>query len=649
MIFNQNQLFKTINRSKYSCIIIQEGDAINKVLKFNKPAKQLFPELKINESVWTCFNESFQCIEQLRENIHGFYKEFFILEDLVLKSNGKVFDFNVTPVSFDGISVYYLIQIIETMESYKNTQIIQPKNLTDSLKRVEDSNEFLTSSNDALDLAMKGLSASNAQLVDSQLKMKAVNLELAKSEMRFKTLIKQASVGISVIDANTLIVTEVNDLILQIIGKDRALVENHLVWDGLPELAESYAPILIQVIKSGIPYYAIEHEVTLIKQGIPTVLFIDFVLEPIKDHDKILSILVVAFDVTDKVMSRRKIEDIEERIRLAIDASEIGTFEYIYPNNSMVASDRFYQIFGFTRAVGREDILNVMHPEDKHLSDEAHLRARTEGKLQYEARILHPDGVYHWVRVQANLYLDSNREPARLLGTALDITEFKRLQQQKEDFLSIASHELKTPITSLKASLQLLERFKNDPNSPMLPKLITQSAKSINKITSLVDDLLNVGRLSIGSIPLNKTRFNLLELIKECCANISVSENRKIEIRGENMEIYADEHKIDQVITNMVSNSIKHAVNTECIQILCKKTQDNRVKVEIIDGGPGIPSQKIPFLFDRYYQVNPGNTSSAGLGLGLYISAEIIQRHNGEIGVNSELGRGSTFWFILPV
>jgi len=236
-----------------------------------------------------------------------------------------------------------------------------------------------------------------------------------------------------------------------------------------------------------------------------------------------------------------------------------------------------------------------------------------------------------------------------MLGTLLDITEFKRLQQQKDDFISIASHELKTPITSLKASLQLLERIKNDPTSELMPKLIEQSSRSMQKISALVEDLLNVSRASKTELRLKKTTFVIADLLNACCNHVRIAGKHNLVVRGDTkLKVNADEHGIDQVVVNLVNNAVKYAPESKDIYLIIKQ-EDGEAKISVKDGGPGIPPEKIPHLFDRYYRAEPSGFQNAGLGLGLFICSEIVRRHGGNIGVESELGAGSTFWFTLPL
>jgi PAS domain S-box-containing protein len=493
------------------------------------------------------------------------------------------------------------------------------------------------------------LFALNEEMTSSMEELELSHAELAISEERFRSIIRQAPFGICVIRATDLMVVEVNDGYLDVVGRNREEIQHRTIWDAVSEAAESYAPVLKNVIDTAIPFKAFEHEVMLVKNGIPKSVFLDFVYEPVINASGVVSsIMVVVIDVTDKVKARRAIEDIEERIRLAVEAAEMGTYEYNYISDELNSSERFNQIFGYDHNVSRNQILATYHPLDKNLSDEAHEKAKNTGKLFYETRLLFPDQSLRWVRILGKVYYNERGERIRLLGTVLDITEYKRLQQQKDDFISIASHELKTPITSLKASLQLLERMKANP-TPLLPKLIEQSSKSMSKISELVEDLLNVSRMNEGKIKLNKKPFVIAEMLANSCAHIRQEGKYELIVEGEKtLEVIADEHRIEQVIVNFVNNAVKYAPNFRQIFISVEKV-GNVAKIAVTDKGPGIAPDKLPHLFDRYYRADETGAQVSGLGLGLYISSEIIHRHGGEIGVDSELGKGSAFWFTLPL
>ena len=509
--------------------------------------------------------------------------------------------------------------------------------------------EELTAVNEELLASNEEINSSNDELLESRRQLLVLYDNLTESDGRFRTMVRQAPAGICIIRADDLLVQEVNDAYLELVGKPRELFQNLTIWEILPEAADTYAPVMNRVITTGERFTAKEHEVTLVRKGVPEQVFVDFVYEPLHSDQGIHSIMVLAIDVTDKVIARRKIEEIEERIRLAIEASEIAPFELDYKNSSLQTTERFYAIFGFKKEVPWNKIIGSLHPDDRLMREDAHKNAFITGKLNYEARAVYPDASVHWVRINGNVKLDSEGRPIRLLGTVLDITEFKMLEQQKDDFISIASHELKTPLTSLKASLQLLERLKDNPASPMLPKLIDQSVKSMQKVTTLVDDLLNVGKTKATHLTLNKTTFNVADLMDNCCNHVRVEGKYHLTFKGDKaVTVNADEHAIDQVLINLVNNAVKYAPESYEI-ILSVERLPHAVKMAVSDKGPGIAPDKIPHLFDRYYQAQAAGFNNSGWGLGLFISAGIIKKHGGQIGVESELGRGSTFWFTLPV
>lgn len=171
----------------------------------------------------------------------------------------------------------------------------------------------------------------------------------------------------------------------------------------------------------------------------------------------------------------------------------------------------------------------------------------------------------------------------------------------------------------------------------------------MDKISTLISDLLNVSRTQQDQLLLNKSVFTISNMLEGCCGHIRTAGKYKLTLQGDKLlKIYADEHAIDQVMVNFVNNAVKYAPDSLEIFMLIENLGD-KAKISVKDTGPGIPAEKIPHLFERYYQAQPGGFNSSGLGLGLYISSEIVRKHGGEIGVDSEPGKGSTFWITLPL
>lgn len=255
-----------------------------------------------------------------------------------------------------------------------------------------------------------------------------------------------------------------------------------------------------------------------------------------------------------------------------------------------------------------------------------------------------------YISVNAAPIRDKNGKLIGGVGTFMDVTNRRKISQQKDEFISVASHELKTPLTSLKASMQILTRLiQTNKTSDKIPDFMEKANKNLSKILYLTEDLMNVSKIQHGQLPLNKTKFNLTKLIADCCNHVKADDSYNFIMEGEkNVEVWADFQRIDQVVVNLVNNAIKYAPESKTIKLDVSR-QNGVAKVSVQDFGIGISREKLPHLFDRYYRVDPSGIQFSGLGLGLYISSEIIDRHGGKIGVDSVEGHGSTFWFTLPV
>jgi PAS domain S-box-containing protein len=358
-----------------------------------------------------------------------------------------------------------------------------------------------------------------------------------------------------------------------------------------------------------------------------------------------------AFEVAEA--RRKAIEQLEERLRLAIDSAQLGTWYLDVQTRAFSTSARFKALYGYNpdEELTLDAAIACIKAEYRDVVLQAVEVAIVENKpydIEYPVIGFH-DKVLRWVRATGKRYDGQDGSTANLSGTMMDITEKRAEDLRKNDFLSIASHELKTPLTSLKGYLQLLSKIKNQPNAPQLSKLIDQANKSMQKVNSLVDDLLNVTRITEGKMNLHLSLFSMADLIRECCGHIDSAETHEVVLEGDHtLHVFADKDRIEQVLINFVNNAVKYAPNAYRITIRIAR-EDKKLKVSVQDVGPGIPKNHLPQLFDRYYRVDATNMQNSGLGLGLYISSEIIKLHGGEIGVVSETGHGSTFWFTLPM
>jgi two-component system CheB/CheR fusion protein len=258
-------------------------------------------------------------------------------------------------------------------------------------------------------------------------------------------------------------------------------------------------------------------------------------------------------------------------------------------------------------------------------------------------------GDLYYISINASPIFDEQGNLAGGVGTFMNVTNRRRIIQQKDEFISVASHELRTPVTALKASLQLLTKVPENRLQEKMPVLLQKANKSLNRVDTLIADLLNATNLNEGYLKLNKSRLKISELIEDCCDHVRLTGEYSIITEGEcDLQVEADANRIDQVVLNFVNNAIKYAPASKVIRIRIER-DGGFAKVSVIDEGPGIPPEKQQFIFDRYFRVDTSGLNYSGLGLGLYINSEIVKKHGGEIGVESKLGEGSAFWFTLPI
>ncbi len=357
-------------------------------------------------------------------------------------------------------------------------------------------------------------------------------------------------------------------------------------------------------------------------------------------------------ELEQRVAKRTKaLAESETRFRNMMET--IPQIAWTNMNNGKITfyNQRWYDYTGLNLNQSQiSEIKKIIHHDDLYAAFDQYklIRQNIEGG-EFQIRLKRNDGQYRWHLIRVLPIRDEEQNIELWVGTATDIQELRVLQQQKDDFISIASHELKTPITALKASLQLLERIKNNPSHKLIPELIIQANRSLNKVTALMENLLNTSRTNEGQLHLNFTLFKLSKLIMDCCQHVKQEGIYSIKTEGDlDLEVYADEIRIDQIVVNFVNNAIKYAPLSKEILVRIEKLK-GMAKVSVIDKGDGIASEKLDHLFDRYYRVDSSGSQYSGLGLGLYISSEIIKKHNGKIGVESEVGKGTTFWFTLPI
>ncbi len=227
------------------------------------------------------------------------------------------------------------------------------------------------------------------------------------------------------------------------------------------------------------------------------------------------------------------------------------------------------------------------------------------------------------------------------------LQQVKENQQRKDEFISIVSHELKTPLTSVKGYLELMDTMEDrQPNKQFVQK----GLQNVRKLETLIRDLLDVSKIQSGQLQLNMKEFTIDDLLEETIDAIQmVSATHQIiwENHLNDEIVTADRHRIEQVLTNLLSNAIKYSPGEKRVFVYSKKT-DSEIIVKVKDFGIGVPKEEQINIFERFYRSKDMSVTILGFGLGLYICKDIITRHNGKIWVESEES-GSAFYFTLPL
>lgn len=356
----------------------------------------------------------------------------------------------------------------------------------------------------------------------------------------------------------------------------------------------------------------------------------------------------------DKLIEREANEKI--RLQSIIEQLPVG----------VVITDEHGRVVNGNKKVN--EIVGTQIKKGLHVGKEMFIKAYSNGKLLSPAQwpiskvltsnrpvvgdelvVYQDDGKKVHLQVSASLIRNKKGKIIAVASIINDITERKELEERKDDFVNMASHELKTPITSNKIYLDLLSNFIDKNEKEKALKTVASIKYQTERLQELVSDLLDVSRLQTGKLSLRKETFYIKDVIAETTNQLQESVKQELSFSTKvNPKVSADKFRIYQVLTNLITNAAKYSPKDS--KILIKLQQDkHKVIVSVQDFGLGITKHQQKKIFERLYQVTDSKEKTfPGLGMGLYISKEIIRKHRGKIWVESKKDHGSTFYFSLP-
>lgn len=353
------------------------------------------------------------------------------------------------------------------------------------------------------------------------------------------------------------------------------------------------------------------------------------------------------------IMAYQSIEEGKVALSLAIEAANFGTWFIHSVTREFITDARLKELFGYfpDEPLSIEQAIAQITEEYRDfVSNKLENAIYNNGDydVSYPVIGLH-DNKLRWLRAIGSLKVDPSGTFSAFTGVVMDITEQKMEEMRKNDFMGVISHELKTPLTSLAAYLQLLELRIARNSDNVISRALSQSLKQTKRMTDMINGFLDFARLESAKMHIDRSVFDIADLIRESEeeARLLYGTHNLVFDPVESQLIDGDKGKLGQVIANLIGNAVKYSQPHTTIQVFCI-SDEALVKVGIRDQGLGISEENLPKIFDRFYRIDDNNLIS-GFGIGLYVSFEIIKLHEGRMWAESVLGEGSLFCFTLPI
>jgi len=539
--------------------------------------------------------------------------------------------------------------------------------------------------------------------IQSNIKIAQVRNNTAE---QLRSLFMQTPVGISILRGPQFVIELANESMLKIWGKTKDIIGAPII-EALPEVAGTkYPELLSQVYHKGITHHANESSAYLIRNGLPELVYFNFVYQPLYELDGTISgIMVAANEVTDQVEARKKVEDAEGRLRLAAEGTGLGTWDLNLQTREIIYSPRLNQIFGHDRdmVMTHAQMRSQIHPDDIHVRvEKAFEEAMKTGTYAYEARLLWKDGTIRWIRTRGKVLYDDAGKPVRMLGTMFEITaekqaelalreseeRYRQLAQQLEmrinqrtkdlsdanenlarsnkeleQFAFITSHDLQEPLRKIQTFGNMLhDNYStnlSDRGQHYLEKMLSAS----QRMSKLINDLLNFSRLRQSEESFIAVDLN--EILANVKNDFELVINRKQAVIEHTHlpAVEANPLQMNQLFYNLLSNALKFTQDgrTPHITISCRSlsTQErdrfaglskelDYYELVFADNGIGFAQEYAQKIFEIFQRLN-ARAEYEGTGIGLALVNKIMENHGGLVFAESKDHGGAAFHILLPV
>src|ERR1051326_1466493 len=636
-----------------------------------------------------------ELVFDLRTLLHRSKKENRAVkkEGVIVSDNGQTRELNleVMPVKSSSRDTYYLIVFKELklspapprdykdegnnkkdlkdkrtalLERQLNEAREQMKTMSEEFEatreELQSSNEEVLSSNEELQSINEEIETSKEELQSANEELNTINEELERRNNELREAVDYSQAIVQTIDEPLILL----NTDMRAMTANRAFYKNfktrndeveglnffeisNYQWD-IPELRKKLSEVFST--DKNFDQFELQHVFPLLGERI---LRLNATRINKSDPKKNLLLLVLE-DITQRKKSEWQLKESEERFRLLVqNASDIIT---ILSAEGVIfyESESVEQILGYVPKdrIGRNIFKErIVHPDDVSIKENAFRKAISTAneKVKAEFRLKHKDGSYRDIEA---VYVNMLADPriGGIVANYHDVTEQRKLERQREEFISIASHELKTPVTSIKGYVQIMQDIFSSADDAVSGDLLNKLNLQVDRLTNLIRDLLDITRIREGQLEFRQSSFNIDKLIMEIVAEMQLASKKHLIVADLKAakKITADRDRIRQVLANLVSNAIKYSPGADEIVVTSASTEEI-ITICVQDFGIGISADVQKKIFNRFFRISDKSHAFPGLGLGLYIASEIVRHHGGQFSVDSAPGKGSVFCFTLPV
>ena len=489
---------------------------------------------------------------------------------------------------------------------------------------------------------------------------RTIEKKLEETMHRFKEMIYSSPSPIAILQGPEFILSIANDAFFNHLGAGEHMLGTPFL-EAVPELEEQgLGDTLRKVYRTGEPRYVHELPVRLLRNGKPELSYYNFVYQVQRDPEGVIEgVAMMANEVTVEAALNKTIKESEFRFHQMADLTP----------DKIICADSSGKIYYFNKSwldytgMKLKTLLKkgwspFLHPEEAEAVRIKWEEARSSGEVfEKELRLRDKNEDYKWHLCRMVPLKDDEGKVSMWIGAITQIQKIKEEEERKEGFFKMVSHELKTPLTSIKGyTYLLLERLRQTPESlpesiPIIPSLERIDGQ-VSRLTRLISEMVDLSRIQECKLELQKESFSLNEMVEESVQDIQYSSTTaRVKIHHEEqLQVDGDRDRISQVLINLITNAIKYSPGEGLIEVRVFREQKGMGSVSVMDQGIGIDPEDQRNIFERFFRAaGKDEKTYAGFGIGLFLAKEIMTRHSGDIKVSSQKGKGSEFTFSLPL